>query len=141
MRTIFNLLALVSYIVFFFSNAVADQVAIEDTLVGGGTLSITQFYRKNEIVTVKAKISCKDKHHCGMSINLEEAFLLDTERGVKYFPIKDSDGSLLASEPILAYRDGTGLWVKLTAPPKEVTKVTIAIPGANTFEDVEITDK
>jgi len=141
MRTILNLLALGFCSVFLLSYASANPVAVEDTLEGGGTLSLTQVTRKNEIVTVKAKVSCKGKNHCGMSIRLEDTFLLDAERGIKYFPIKDSEGSVLASEAVLGYRDGTGLWVKLTAPPKEVTKVTVAIPGANSFEDIDVTDK
>jgi hypothetical protein len=74
------------------------------------------------------------------------AYLLDGKHMVKYPVLRDSK-----NVPIAATHGGVNQWIyiqphqtlstwaKFGAPPVDVEKVTVAIPGADPFEDVPIT--
>lgn len=139
MKTKFYLIAAALASFSIFSNASAQSLGSESTLRGSGSVSLTELSRKNEIVTVKGKVTC-EKDSCGEAA-LSNSYLLDSERGTKYFVIETKEGQHLTSEKIFYHRNGSSFWLKLTAPPTEVKKVTVVVPGVSPFEDIEISDK
>ena len=104
-----------------------------------GKVVIEEVYRRNEIVTIKGREVCDDRN-CGESTYLPKSFLLDEERGVKYFPIMDDRGDLLASTGHLYFK-GERFWAKYTAPASEIKEIDLYLDEMEPIEALPITDK
>jgi hypothetical protein len=71
----------------------------------------------------------------------ERVYYIDPKNKKKYLVIKDSEGNALASNmKYLELEAGTSKsgWLKLPAPPSDVTAITVYLPGAPPFEGVAI---
>ena len=71
----------------------------------------------------------------------ERVYYVDTKNKKKYLVIKDSEGHALASNmKYLELEAGASKagWLKLPAPPSDVTAIAVYLPGAPPFEGVTI---
>lgn len=71
-----------------------------------------------------------------------------TAANKKYFILKDSEGTYLATQPIQFVLGGTIepgrsflFWAKYPAPPADIKKINYITPVTPPFENVPITDK
>jgi hypothetical protein len=71
----------------------------------------------------------------------EKVYYIDPKNKKKYLVIKDSEGHALASNmKYLELEAGASKagWLKLPAPPPDVTAISVYLPGAPPFEGVAI---
>jgi hypothetical protein len=104
-----------------------------------GKVVIEQVYRRNGIITIKGRGVCEDGN-CDDHTYLHHSFLLDEERGVKYFPIRDDKGTRMASKNGLDF-EGERFWVKYTAPPADIKEIDLYLENMEPIEALPITDK
>ena len=74
----------------------------------------------------------------------KDVYFLDPS-GKKYVPLKDEQGTPIAAKHdqfafslSLAARQTVTTWAKFPAPPGEVEKVNVYLPGAPPFEDIAL---
>ena len=74
-----------------------------------------------------------------------DAYFVDPATNKKYVTLKDQDGNPVAANHqqfgtgiTLAARQVVNTWAKFPAPPPDVEKVTVYLPGAPPFEDVPV---
>ena len=66
---------------------------------------------------------------------------INTKSKKKYLVVKDAEGKALATNLKYFKLEPNGSksgWVKVPAPPAEVQKISVYLPGAPPFEDVPI---
>ncbi len=74
------------------------------------------------------------------------AYLVDARNRTKYPVLKDAKGNLLAGKHgpgkivVLGPGRTVAAWAKFAAPPADVRKISVFIPGAQPFEDVPIAE-
>jgi hypothetical protein len=71
----------------------------------------------------------------------EKVYYIDPRNKKKYLVIKDTAGAPVASNMTyleLKPGESKAAWLKLPAPPADVTAITVYIPGAPPFESVPI---
>jgi hypothetical protein len=116
-----------------------DGISCELTSVkrgDGDTITIQFKYTNNG--SKKTSISYTQ---IGGNNAAEEAYYVDPKNKKKYTVIKDAENKAVASNMTHldldagASRSG---WTKLPAPPVDVTKITVYIPGAPPFESVPL---
>jgi hypothetical protein len=137
-----NLTYFFAFLLILTNSVFAEESPEALPLEGNGKITITAVIRKNEIVTIKGNSIC-DKSPCAKHSYLENAYLLDEERGVKYFPIKDSKHYLLASDTFIKYsqKKTKRFWVKFTAPPEEIKTIDLYLVDHEPLEGLTIIDK
>ncbi len=77
----------------------------------------------------------------GQYFSLDAVSLIDAANKKKYLVVKDSEGKCLCSELKEDVNKGTrfNLWAKFPAPPAEVQKIGVIVPGFEPIESVPIT--
>jgi len=111
-----------------------------DLQKGKGEIVITDVYRRNNIVTVKGySTGCGDK--CAR-LFVENGYLLDEERGVKYFVIKGENSGTLCTHSYTP-TEGRKFWAKYTAPAAEIKEIDLILDKKEVepIEGLKITDK
>jgi hypothetical protein len=148
MKSIFSLLTL---LVFSASEVVADNIERVDSMIEGVTCELKQVTRKNSVLTVKFALELEASNKTGVGSRLifskdrpDCSYVLDEERGVKYFPLTDEKGVPIASG-VSGYYLNPGerlsFWMKLPAPPEEVKRASVLITKCEPFDEVDIEDR
>jgi len=128
---------------------VASAIATQETNWKGISATVTEFRRKGNTLTAKVQLSNHGTEKPQAEIKFDEVYLIDTGAGKKYNVLKDEKGAYIAS-----LRSGWGdrwydhmgpgdsylLWMKFPAPPADVKVITLQLPGAPPFEDLNIQD-
>ncbi len=131
---------------FAFANpCLAELPAPIESENGDYELTLREVSRRNDVLTVKAKLKKLDNeysHQLRFWIS-DNTFLLDEEKGVKYFVLEDKERNKLASpgKNIRSSGDTVSFWVKFPAPPLEKKSISIYFSGYEPLDDVAIEDK
>jgi hypothetical protein len=73
---------------------------------------------------------------------VEHLYYIDSKNSKKYLVVTDSEKKAIGSQLYyfeLAPNESKSGWGKYPAPPADVTKISVYLPGAPPFEDVAIT--
>lgn len=113
--------------------------------------------RKASVLTVKWAVRNEGEERQTVSFSLTgdaaRTYVVDEESGTKYYVLTDEEGNCLASECQYLGSNSTGIsddvdggkvkryWMKLPAPPPEVSGLTLFFDETEPLEDVSITDK
>ena len=109
--------------------------------VAGMNLVVTELKRTSgDTITLKFMI-----HNAGTTTDYvmnrqHDIELVDAVNKKKYLVIKDADGNCLCTPGGADVKPGSqvSIWAKFPAPPAEVTKVSVAIPGFISMDDVPV---
>jgi hypothetical protein len=127
----------------------AGAIATQETNWKGISAAVTEFRRKGNTLTAKVQLSNHGSEKSQPEIKFEEAYLLDVGAGKKYNVLRDEKGAYIASlksgwadrwYDYLAPGDSYLIWMKFPAPPPDVKVITLNLPGAPPFEDLNIQD-
>lgn len=117
-----------------------DGISAELTSVSkgdGDTITIKFKYTNNSSKPVNVSRVSQIQHD-----NIaEKVYYIDPKNKKKYLVIKDTAGAPVASNmKYLELQPGESkaAWLKLPAPPADVTSISVYIPGAPPFEGVTI---
>jgi hypothetical protein len=131
-------------------------IATAEHEVGGVEVALMEVKRTTgDSVTIKFRYtnkttSTKKLDHGGQGLDAWrfawDAYFVDPATNKKYVTLKDQDGNPVAANHqqfgtgiTLAARQVVNTWAKFPAPPTDVEKVTVYLPGAPPFEDVAVT--
>ena len=130
-------------------------IATAEHEVGGVEVALMEVKRTTgDSVTIKFRYTNKttDKKkldHGGQGLDAWRfawaAYFVDPATNKKYETLKDQDGNPVAANHqqfgtgiTLAAKQVVNTWAKFPAPPSDVEKVTVYLPGAPPFEDVAV---
>lgn len=136
----------------------AEPLASVETNLEGLSFDVMAVERKGSVLTVKWAVRNDGTQATEAWFYLKgsgvRTYVVDEESGTKYYVLTDKEGNLLASQGVYLSSEGSGikakpepgaatrLWMKLPAPPPEVSSVTLFFDGAvEPVEDVPIRDK
>jgi hypothetical protein len=128
----------------------AAQPLVEDTEWGSVKAELTTVERTSgDMLTIKFRYINDGSKEVDISRlgqfdhdNVaEHIYYVDTKSKKKYLVVKDAEGKALATNLKYFKLEPNGSkagWVKVPAPPAEVQKISVYLPGAPPFEDVPI---
>ena len=137
-------------------DARAAEIAVEPHAVGGVDVALLSVQRTSgNILTVKWEYRNKTKEKKRLTDQRTgwidpyrlsyEMYILDTKNHVKYTVLQDETKHPIAGKHggqneyiFVGPKQTLATWAKFAAPPEDVAKVTVSIPGAAPFEDVPI---
>ena len=114
------------------------------------TAALMQVRRTGEkVVTVRLRVSLGRNHDDewfpelegdGSWYSAEGLRLVDEANGREHFPLVDADGACLCSTDIHGLNPGetVGVYAKFPAPPADVDRVSIHVPGFQSFDGVAL---
>jgi len=131
----------------------ADVIQSQDANISGIVAEITQVRRSEGVLTIKLRFRNTDSKVLRLKIiegkNYPQFYV--TASNKKYFILKDTEGTFLATEATswdhatleLDLNPGGTYtwWAKYPAPPPEVKKIMFVTPLAPPFEDVPVSDR
>jgi hypothetical protein len=127
----------------------AGAIATQETNWKGVSATVTEFRRKGNTLTAKVQLTNHGGADARVEIKFSETYLIDTGAGKKFNVLKDEKGEYIASLKSgwadrwygdLKPGDSYLLWMKFPAPPAETKAITLQVPGAPPFEDLNIQD-
>jgi hypothetical protein len=134
----------------------ADPIATGDTNWEGITVDVMSVSRKGNVMTVKFAAvnggSETQKVAFGFTGN-DVCYAVDEDSGSKYYVLTDEEGNPVASAKEWMPNSTSGInrevapgktmrvWMKLPAPPPEVTSISLFLNETDPIEDVPITDR
>ena len=144
-------------IVMFTAGAVpaAEPLESAETNWDGITVHLMSLVRKGSVLTVKFSAVNEGTERQDVAFGFagkNVCYAVDEESGSKYYVLTDKEGNPVASakdwlpgavginrglEPGKSLR----VWMKLPAPPPEVTTISLFLNETDPIEDVPITDK
>ena len=137
-------------------DARAAEIAVEPHAVGGVDVALLEVKRTSgDTLTVKWEYRNKTKEKKQLTDQRTgwvdpyrlsyEMYLLDGKNKIKYTVLKDDTGHPIAAKHggqnqyiYVGPKQTLATWAKFAAPPADVVKVTVSIPGAAPFEYVTI---
>jgi hypothetical protein len=129
----------------------AEPLASAETNWDGVVLDLMAVERKGSVLTVKWAMRNEGDEQQSFDFNLKPdramTYAVDEESGTKYYVLTDEEGNLLSSSNYERIYDRLPAgktkryWMKLPAPPPEVTTLTLFFDETEPLEDVPITDK
>ena len=138
------------FFLLFAPSALAEPLETVESSIPGMTCELKKLYRKNGVLTAKWALVTKKLGEQWMDIrspfkkeNPECGYSLDAEKGVKYFPLTDKEGTPLASAQKLRIKTNRrySQWMKMPAPPVEVKSISVIVPNCEPFDDIDIVDR
>lgn len=133
-----------------------EPLATADTNWDDVTLDLMTVERKGNVLTVKWTLTNEGDARADISFVLKGdalTYVVDEERGTKFFVLTDEEGACLASQSTYLSGNKTGIadrleagetkryWMKLPAPAPEVKAITVFFDGTEPLEDIAITDR
>jgi hypothetical protein len=134
----------------------ADPIATADTNWEDVAVDVMSVSRKGSVLTVKfAAVNNggeMQKVAFGFTGN-DVCYVVDEDSGSKYYVLTDEEGNPVASAKDWMPNSTAGInreiepgkslrvWMKLPAPPPEVSSISIFLNETDPIEDVPITDK
>jgi hypothetical protein len=135
----------------------AEPIATAFTNWDDVTLELMVVERRSRVLTVKWAVRNErdgsQKVQFALTGNGARTYVVDEESGTKYFALQDEEGSCLASECVYLNSSSHGIseeidggktrryWMKLPAPPPEVSNVTVFFDETEPLEDVPISER
>ena len=136
--------------------AAAEPIATAFTNWDGVTVHVMTVERRNSVLTVKwAAVNEGDSAidvAFGFTGN-DVCYVVDEENGTKYYALTDKEGHAVASANDWMRNSTRGLsrsiepgktlraWMKLPAPPPEVTEISLFLNETEPAEGLPITDR
>jgi len=135
--------------------AAAEPLESAETNWDGITVHLMSLVRKGSVLTVKFSAVNEGTERQDVAFGFagkNVCYAVDEESGSKYYVLTDKEGNPVASakdwlpgavginrglEPGKSLR----VWMKLPAPPPEVTTISLFLNETDPIEDVPITDK
>lgn len=126
------------------------QPLVEDTEWGGVKAELTSIERTSgDMLTIKFKYINGGSKEADISRLgqfshdnvVEHIYYVDTKSKKKYLVVKDAEGKALGTNLKYFKLEPNGSksgWGKFPAPPAEVQKISVYLPGAPPFEDAPI---
>ena len=129
--------------------AIAEPLEQVGSSVPGMSCELKKLYRKNGVLTAKWDIVTDESFSSSRyefrfrKKDSSCSYAVDQEKGVKYFPLTDKEGTPLSSAGSMYLRSNKkfGMWMKMPAPPAEVTSISVVVTFCEPFDDIDITDK
>lgn len=134
----------------------ADPIASAETNWEGISVDVMSVTRKGNVLTVKfAAVNSggeKQKIAFGFKGN-DVCYAVDEESGTKYYVLTDEEGNPVASAKDWMPNSTAGInrevepgkslrvWMKLPAPPPEISEISLFLNETDPIEDVAITHK
>ena len=134
----------------------ADPIATGETNWEDVSIDVMSVSRKGSVLTVKfAAVNnggSKQQIAFGFKGN-DVCYAVDEESGTKYYVLTDEEGNPVASAKDWMPNSTAGInrevepgkslrvWMKLPAPPPEVSSISLFLNETDPIEDVPITDK
>lgn len=134
----------------------ADPLATAYTNWDGVSVELMEVSRRNNVLTVKWAVVNEGDEKAKVWFGLvgdEVSYALDEESGTKYYVLTDKEGNAVGSANEWISSDLNGIkgevepgqtkryWMKLPAPPPEVSEVSIFLNETEPLEYVPITDR
>lgn len=128
----------------------SSEPVVEDTEWGDVSVELKGVKRASgDTVTIKfkytnngsEKIDISRAGQYGHDNVIDSVYFVDTANNKKYLIVKDSEGNPLGTNLhyfVLAPGESKSAWAKFPAPPPDVERITVYLPGAPPFEDVTI---
>ncbi|MBI3669276.1 MAG: hypothetical protein HY237_05800 [Acidobacteria bacterium] len=130
---------------------VGAPLQTQDTNAAGVVAELMECKRKEGVLTIKVRFRNTGTATAAHNIydRREYGEYYVTAANKKYFILKDSEGTYLATQAggggyLLANLSGGQAfqwWAKYPAPPPEVKKIQLIMPRVTPFDDVPITDQ
>jgi hypothetical protein len=120
----------------------ADALASTNTNFGGVVADVTEFRRKGSVLTALVRLRNQGTGIALVDIGFADSYVMDAG-SKKYQVLKDEEGAFIASPRVgdgLVDGGTRTLWMKFPAPPPELRKATLVLPGMPPFEDLPIQD-
>lgn len=134
----------------------ADPITTADTNWDGITVDIMSVSRKGNVMTVKFAAVNNGSETRQVAFGFtgnDVCYAVDEESGSKYYVLTDEEGNPVASAKEWMPNSTSGInrevapgsslrvWMKLPAPPPEVTSISLFLNETDPIEDVSITDR
>ena len=145
-----TIIALIATTFLFLSGVSQAEPLAEGICFEFGTteLELTSVVRRNEVLTVKWRLRQQTSAGTNKSFKFDKeasntSYVLDEERGVKYYVLTDTEGNPIATTDSFRLSEGMvkSFWMKLPAPPPEVSEVAVALTECELLDAIPITDK
>ena len=135
--------------------AASEPIATADTNWEGVTVNVMTLTRKGNILTVKFSAVNNGSENQKVAVGFtghDVCYVVDEDSGSKYYVLTDQEGNPVASAKDWMPNSTSGInrevapgkvlrvWMKLPAPPPEVSSVSIFLNETDPIEDVAITD-
>jgi len=129
----------------------ASAIQTQDTNSPGIVADLMECKRKEGVLTIKIKFrntsNARAKHQIYDRREYYEYYV--TAANKKYFPLKDSEDTYLATQANAFGSASADLdpgqtylwWAKYPAPPQDVKKIQFTMPRVAPFDDIPITDQ
>jgi hypothetical protein len=126
------------------------QPMVEETEWGGVKAELTSIERTSgDMLTIKFKYTNSGSKEVDISKLgqfshdnvVEHLYYVDTQSKKKYLVVKDAEGKALGTNLKYFKLEPNGAkagWAKFPAPPTDVQKISVYLPGTPPFEDVAI---
>jgi len=134
----------------------AEPVATAETNWEDVTVDVMTVSRKGNVLTVKfaAVNNGAEKQQIAFGFKGNDVcYAVDEESGTKYYVLTDEEGNPVASAKDWMPNSTAGInreiepgkslrvWMKLPAPPPEISTISLFLNETDPIEDVPITDK
>ena len=134
----------------------AEPIATAETNWDGVTVQVMSVVRKGSILTVKFAAANEGTESQEVAFGFtgnDVCYAVDEESGTKYYVLTDKEKNPVASAKDWMPNSTAGLrreiapgktlrvWMKLPAPPPEVTAISLMLNETDPIEDVTITDQ
>jgi hypothetical protein len=137
------------FFVFLATNSLGSVIQVQETSKSSIVAELIECKRKEGVLTVKIRFRNPSSSEQNFYLYTRGDSVYVTAENKKYLILKDSAGSLLATQPdatghvaIRLKKDQVQLWwAKFPAPPAHVRKVNLMLPNILPFEDIPITDQ
>ncbi len=145
-------LALVCGVLFLLAgsaSAWAGVIQTQPATAGPFEADIIKASVRDNVLTIQVAFRCQGPSSNPISFKFGDVYLTDLKNKKKYYPLKDSSGRYLAGPAADWLEGGTYsawmkpgdrfiFWIKFPAPPADVEKIDVMVPGFLPFEDVPI---
>jgi hypothetical protein len=134
----------------------AGPIMSAETNWDGITVHVMSVERRNSVLTVKWAVSNEGDSPTDVGFGFtgnDVCYVVDEENGTKYYALTDKEGNALAaardwmpnSTAGFARKVAPGktlrVWMKLPAPPPDVTEVSLFLNETEPIEGLPITDR
>ena len=126
----------------------SSALARSETNWPGVFVEVTEFSRKGNTLTARLRLKNEGAESQEPSVSYPEMYVMDFGSGQRYDVLSTQDTYVAALRSgwkdrwyqVLEPGDEATIWAKFTAPPPEVTSITLIVPGTPPFDDLPIRD-
>jgi hypothetical protein len=134
----------------------AEPIATGETNWDGISVRVMSVERRNNVLTVKWAVVNEGDSATDIGFGFtgnDVCYVLDEENGTKYYALTDKEGNAVASSHdwmpnstagfarTVAPGKSLSVWMKLAAPPAEVSEISLFLNETEPIEGLAITDR